>query len=262
MSPPVITSLSAGPQGTNQGNLGQTLTIFGTGLADVTRVDVGARSVPATASPSGTTVTCVLPPGHGTVTVTVTAPDGTSNPLPFYYVDSPILTGIAPPWGPAVAPPEMTIFGRHLLTANEVLIGGVPAALTPPTSDSQVNVTAQRVSPVGAIPWVQMKDVSVRTAGGTATAPDAFTFFDPPVIEALAPTTALAGTQILVQGTAFVSPTIRAHFVSGGTQRDGTVVVNSSALLLVTVPSGLTGTADVHVDTLGGRSNAASFTYQ
>ncbi|MEO3871743.1 IPT/TIG domain-containing protein [Nonomuraea sp. B12E4] len=262
MPPPLITSLAAGPQGTNQGNSGQTLTIDGAGLTGVTHVNIGARAVPVATPPSEATVTCVLPSGTGMVHVTVTGPNGTSNPLPFYYIARPIMISVAPSWQGAENPSNITVFGHRLLTANQVLIDGVTATLITPTTDSQISVSPDPIPPVGAVPWLQMKDVSIRTAGGTATLPDALTFFDPPSIESLAPDTAFAGTQIQIRGTAFVSQTIRAHFVSGDTQRDGTIVFGSSAQLVVTVPSGLTGTVDVHVDTLGGHSNAVSFTYR
>ncbi|MEW9534674.1 IPT/TIG domain-containing protein [Microbispora sp. NPDC049125] len=255
---PIITTLTAGPQGTAQGNFGQTLTITGTALTGVTDAKIGARTVPVAVNPAGTVATCSLPSGSGMVAVTVTGSGGTSNALPFYYIARPVVISLAPPAGISVTPPTVTITGRNLITTNQVMFDGMPAALLPPLTDTQITVLPGSIPELGSPPWTQIKDVSIRTAGGTVTLFQAFTFFDRPTVEALTPSTAVAGSPIYVDGSGFVSPLINVHFDGV----DAAVVVNSSLQLIVTPPSGLSGTVIVDVFTLGGTSVPVPFTYQ
>ncbi|GII32036.1 IPT/TIG domain-containing protein [Planotetraspora mira] len=103
---PVITSLSAAPQNTNQGGYGQTLTINGTGLTGTTSAKIGSRTVATSSNVGGTVVTCTIPSGCGAASVNVVSPTGAT-----------------------------------LLTTNRVQFGGVTGTLTPPTSDVEITAT-------------------------------------------------------------------------------------------------------------------------
>ncbi|WP_168221091.1 IPT/TIG domain-containing protein [Actinomadura sp. WMMA1423] len=274
MPQPVITSLEAGENGNNQGHFGQTLVIRGTDLAGATQVHIGGRTVVGTVDPSGTFITCLVPVGAGIVNVSVTGPDGTSAPpLPFYYIAAPVVLSVAPVGGSATAPPVITLLGQNLLTVRHVRIGPTEEDATEArfTSVSNTEVTAipPAVPLMGGPPWTQLENVYTTTAGGevvfpaTPTLPAGFTYYDAPVITSLVPSSGIPGSQILVNGTAFVSPLIVAHFSEDSTTPiPGTVVVNSSAQLLVTVPPGLsTDSTFVRIITLAGQSNAMRFTY-
>ncbi|MFF5211568.1 IPT/TIG domain-containing protein [Streptosporangium sp. NPDC000396] len=254
---PVITSLSAAPQGTNQGSYGQTLTINGTGLTGTTSAKIGSRTVSATVNGAGTVVTCTVPSGCGVASVTVTTAGVTSNALSFYYIDSPFVSSLNPADGSAATPPSVTIAGEILLTTNRVQVGGVTATLTTPTSDAQVSATPASVTPVGASPWTQTQSVAVRTAGGTATLANSFTFYDTPTITTLSPDNGAADTEVIITGTAFVGSAISVTF--DGVDADFSV--NSDTQILAIAPAGPTGAIDVVVTTRGGSSAAATFTY-
>ncbi|GAA2428263.1 hypothetical protein GCM10010191_46620 [Actinomadura vinacea] len=255
-----ITSLACGPQATNQGNTGQTLLINGTALTGATAAKIGTRTVSVTVNGGGTQATCTVPSGCGVQNVTITATSGTSNARPFYYISPPNLSGIDPVEGSAATPAPIAISGDSLLTTNQVSINGDPTT-APPTvsSDNLVTATADvgAITPVGANPWFQSVDVSVRTAGGTATLADAFLAYDTPVVTTLTPDTGPAGTEVVIDGQAFVSDSIQVTF--DGVQADLTAL--SDVQLLATAPTGPTGAVDVVVTTPGGSSAAVTFTY-
>jgi hypothetical protein len=254
---PVITSLSAAPQNTNQGGYGQTLTVNGTGMIGTTSAKIGARSVTASSNPAGTVVTCLVPSGCGPTTVSVVSPTGTSNGLPFYYIDPPFVSGLAPTEGSAETPVPVVIAGTTLLTTNRVQFSGVTGTLTPPTSDAQVTATPLAIAELGASPWFQTRDVSVRTAGGSVTLTNAVLLFDTPTVTDLAPDTGAAGTEVIITGTAFVGSAVNVSF--DGVDADFTL--NSDTQILATAPAGPAGAVDVVVTTPGGSSVAATFTY-
>jgi hypothetical protein len=255
---PVITSLSAAPQGTNQGSYGQTLTVNGTGMQGTTSAKIGTRTVTATANVGGTVATCTIPSSCGVANVTVTATSGTSNPLPFYYIDPPSLSDLTPTEGSAETPSAIVISGSTLLTTNRVQISAVTATLTPPTSDAQVQATPAAITPLGSTPWTQFKDVSVRTAGGSVTLANALTFYDTSTIGTLVPNAGAAGTEVIINGTAFVGSAISVTF--GGVDAE-ILGVNSDLQILAVAPTGPTGAAGVVVTTLGGASDPVTFTY-
>lgn len=253
---PVISSLSCGPQASNQGNYGQTLTINGTELTGTVSARFGTRTVTATAS-SDTVATCVVPPGCGVVNVTVTAATGTSNARPFYYIDAPVLSGLSPVETSAENPGPVTITGSDLLTANQVQFAGTPGTLTPPTSDSSITATPAPVAEVGANPWFQTQPAAVRTAGGTVTVANAVTFYDTPTIATIEPTSGEANDEVIITGTGYVGEGVSVTF--DGVEAD--FILISDLQILAFAPVGPTGDADVVVTTPGGASNAETFTY-
>ncbi|WP_203977173.1 IPT/TIG domain-containing protein [Planotetraspora silvatica] len=254
---PVITSLSAAPQNTNQGGYGQTLTINGTGLTGTTSAKIGSRTVAASSNVGGTVVTCTIPSGCGAASVNVVSPTGTSNPLPFFYIDPPFVSGLAPTEGSAATPVPVEISGATLLTTNRVQFGGVTGTLTPPTSDVEITATPLSITPLGSNPWFQTRDVSVRTAGGSLTITNAVMLFDTPEVTDLTPDTGPAGTEVVITGTAFVGSSVTVTF--DGVDADFTP--NSDTQIIATAPTGPTGEVDVVVTTPGGASAAVPFTY-
>jgi IPT/TIG domain len=85
----------------------------------------------------------------------------------------PVATSIGPATGSTVGGESVTLTGDHLAGATGVKFGETPATST--LSNSNQQVTA--VAPAGSAGAV---DVTVVTAGGTATLPGAYTYVAPP----------------------------------------------------------------------------------
>jgi hypothetical protein len=255
---PVITSLSCGPQATNQGNAGQTLTITGTGLAGSTRVRFGASGPQATPSATtATTVTCTVPSGSGVVAVAVLNGGLWSNSLSFYYIPAPSLCGLDPADGPATDPPAITLTGNNLLTANQATFAGDPVPASAGV-DGAAQATPADITEVGAPPYLQGVNVTLRTAGGTATMNGGYTAYDAPTITGVAPSSGDAGTEVLITGTGYVGPFVTVTI--GGIE--AAAVPISETQISATAPSGLTGAQDVVVTTAGGSATeVGGFTY-
>ncbi|MEU8120332.1 IPT/TIG domain-containing protein [Spirillospora sp. NPDC049024] len=247
---PVITSLSCGPQATNQGNAGQTLTITGTGLSGSTKVRFGASGPQVTPSATtATSVTCTVPAGSGVVSIAVLNGGVWSNSLTFYYIPTPSLCGLNPADGPATDPPAITLMGNNLLTANQATFDAAPVSASS-TTDNAAQATPTSITEVGAPPYFQSVTVALRTAGGTATLNDAYIAYDAPTITTVDPSSGDAGTEVLITGTGYVGPFVEVTF--GGIQAAATAI--SETQITATAPSDptLTGSQDVAVTTAGG----------
>lgn len=254
----VLTSLACGPQGTNQGNTGQTLLINGTSLTGATTAKIGTKTVSATVNGAGTQATCIVPGGCGVQNVALTATSGASNTLPFYYIPAPTLSSTSPTEGSAATPTAVTLSGNGLLTTGQVSFNGTPTTVAPTiVNDNQVTATPDAFTPVGANPWSQLVNVAIRTAGGTSTLTGALIAYDTPVVTTLGTTSGSAGIDVTLTGQAFVSGSIQVTF--GGVQADFTAI--SDTEISATVPAGPTGAVNVIVITPGGSSAPVTFTY-
>src|SRR5262249_5379986 len=100
ISPPVVSGISR-----TTGARGDTITVSGSGFTGVTGVGFGATGASSLSPDTDTQLTAVVPPGSGTVDVTVTTPGGTSATSPadqFTYAAAPpppVVSGIAPTTG-------------------------------------------------------------------------------------------------------------------------------------------------------------------
>ncbi|WP_040840876.1 IPT/TIG domain-containing protein, partial [Nocardia brevicatena] len=138
---PVITSLTPSfgpPAGFNS------VVITGSGYANVGPLTVrfGANATTFTID-SDTQITAIVPPGTGTVNVTVQALlDGTSNPMPYTYGPAPVptLTSITPTSGSAAGGTSVVLTGTNFTGATAVSFGGTPA--TSFTVNSSTQITA------------------------------------------------------------------------------------------------------------------------
>ncbi|MGF6897551.1 hypothetical protein ABIA39_007924, partial [Nocardia sp. GAS34] len=176
---PVITSLNppfGPPAGLNS------VIIEGSGFANVGPLTVrfGTTATTFTIN-SDTQITAIVPPGTGTVNVTVQALlDGTSNPLPYTYgVIVPTLTSISPASGSAAGGTTVVLTGTNLTGVTAVSFGGTPAASF--TVNSSTQITA--VTPAHSAGTVS---VTVTAAGGTSNGV-AFTYIAVPVLTAVTP---------------------------------------------------------------------------
>jgi RHS repeat-associated protein len=252
---PGITALSpaAGPTAG-----GTTATITGAGFTGATQVAVGA--VGATFKVvSDSQISVTLPPGSGTVALSVRTPAGrsaTAAAAHFTYANGPVVTSVAPSIGPAAGGTTVTVNGAGFTGTTAVSFGATPATGVTVASDSQLTATA----PAGSA----TADIMVTAPAGTSgiNAADRYTYAPVPKVGSiLSPSGSSAGgTTVAVTGTGFVSGATTVAF--GSTSARGVHVLSSTALEALAPPG--TGTVDITVATPGGRGNpngADRYTY-
>jgi len=170
-APPTVTGISpaSGPA-----SGGTSVTVTGSGFTDVVAANFGSVAAAKFSPVRDTQITCVSPPGTGTVdVVVVTASGGASDTSPadqFTYIPPPAVTGISPNSGPAAGSTSVTITGTHFSGATAVTFGPNAASSVKPGSDTQIVA----VSPAG----VGSVDVVVTTPSGPSTTSpaDRFTY--------------------------------------------------------------------------------------
>ncbi|MEU4862512.1 IPT/TIG domain-containing protein [Kitasatospora aureofaciens] len=248
---PVITSLTPNQGPTSGGN---TVTISGTNLSGATSVLFGTHAATITAN-TATQITVTAPAGAAqSVNVTVTTSAGTSNPLPYFYVAAPAITGLIPTMGPSGGGNTVTIFGSGLALTSAVHFGAAAATNITVISDSQITVTA----PVGTGTVL----VTATTPGGTSTVGLGnayYTYVAPPVITSLSPAqgSVSGGDDVLIRG----SNLTYTDAVFFGTAPASFAAV-SDTMVVTTSPPGTVGPVTVTVHSPGGTSNGATFQYQ
>ncbi|MFE7802524.1 ice-binding family protein [Nocardia sp. NPDC057440] len=248
---PVITSLTPSfgpPAGFNS------VIIAGSGFSNVGPLAVRFGTTATTFTiDSNTQLTAIVPPGTGTVNVTVQVLlDGTSNPLPYTYgVPAPTLTSISPGSGSAAGGTAVVLTGTNLTGATAVSFGGTPA--TSFTVNSSTQITA--VTPAHSAGTVS---VTVTTAGGTSNSV-AFTYIAVPTLTSITPSSGppSGGTVVVLTGTGLTGATA----VNFGATPSTLFVVNSSTQITALAPAHSAGTVSVTVTTVGGTSNGVAYTY-
>lgn len=122
---PILTSVTPN---SGQTTGGTPVTLTGTGFLGATAVQFGTAAAGYTVV-SDTEISATSPAGAGTVAVTVTAPSGTSNGVPYTYITIPIpaLTSLTPSAGPRYGGTPVTLTGTGLSNVTSVQFGGVPA---------------------------------------------------------------------------------------------------------------------------------------
>ncbi|MGW7639944.1 IPT/TIG domain-containing protein [Streptomyces decoyicus] len=236
----------------NQGPIsgGNTVTLTGVNLTGATAVTFGTTPATSFTVVSPTQITAVVPVGPaGPVTLTVTTPGGTSSlQSAYFYVNTPILTAVAPPSGPLSGGNTVTLTGANLIEATAVRFGTTAATAFTVVSDTRITA----VVPAGA---AGPADVTVTTAGGTSNAVS-YAYLPAPVVATLIPnqgptsggiTFTLTGTH-LAQATAVLV---------GGSPAGFTVVSDSH--IVVDAPPGAPGPLDVTVTTPGGISSPVTY---
>jgi hypothetical protein len=154
---PALSTVSPS-QGSTAG--GTTVTLTGAGLTGATAVNFGATPAASFTVDSDTQITAVTPAGTGIVSITVTGPGGTSNPVTFTYVVVPTITSISPTSGVTAGGNNVTITGTAFTGPLTVQFG---ATATTFTIDSPTQITA--VAPARSAGTVQ---VTVTGSGGTS----------------------------------------------------------------------------------------------
>ncbi|MFF2143683.1 IPT/TIG domain-containing protein [Kitasatospora sp. NPDC058190] len=253
--PPVLfaDSPNAGPAAG-----GNTVTLTGLGLNAATQVLFG--SAPATIVAGdvlGFSLVVVAPPGSGTVAVTVTTPNGTSNPVAYTYLvvsppPAPNPTAITPVSGPVTGGTVFVITGTGLAGAS-VTFGGTPATVLASTANVIAGLTPAHAA--GNVPVV------VTTAGGSASVPGGFTYLAPapPVVTAaITPSVSIpaGGGVFTIVGTNLTGATVTVGSTAA------TVTTNTGTVITGIIPAGTPSTTvNVTVTTPGGTVFAGTMTY-
>jgi hypothetical protein len=250
---PTITSFTPVVGPTSGGTV---VTITGTNLTGTTSVTFGGASNGSPTNVNSSTVTA-LTPAHaaGGVAVAVTTPGGTVTASQLYtYLGPPVVnpTGINPHEGPTAGGTTVTITGSDLTGTTNVTFGTTPGTDITNISDNEITV----VDPAHAAGSV---NVNVTATGGTATAPQQFTYVAPASLSTIVPNSGptSGGTSVTITGSGFTGAT-SATF--DGTPATSFSVVNDTHITAVT-PAGVAGNQPVVVNNLAGPSNALAFDY-
>ncbi|MFH8381611.1 IPT/TIG domain-containing protein, partial [Kitasatospora sp. NPDC018058] len=253
--PPVlfVDSPNAGPAAG-----GDTVTLTGLGLNAATQVHFG--SAPATIVSGdvlGFSLVVVAPPGSGTVAVTVTTPNGTSNPVAYTYLvasptPAPNPAAITPVSGPVAGGIPFVITGTGLAGAS-VTFGGAAATVLASAPNVIAGLTPAHAA--GTVPVV------VTTVGGSASVPGGFTYLSsaPPVVTTpITPVVSIpaGGGVFTIVGTGLTGAT-----VTFGTTT-ATITTNTGTVITGIIPAGTAGTTvPVTVTTPGGTVSGGTMTY-
>lgn len=237
---------------------GNTVVVYGAGFLDVTAVRFGSwEAIGFTVVTTGQ-INAVVPPGVGTVPVTVTTPGGTSNATVTYtYVGAPVtpaLTSVVPSEGPLQGGNTVTLHGSGLTGTYLVLFGGNPA--TSFTVDSPVRITA--VAPAGPAGAAAVRVITPGGVGGPVT----YFYTAGPVLASIAPAEGpvTGGTTVVLTGSSLTG----VQAVRFGAQNAPSFTVDSSTQITAVSPAGPAGGGTVPVTVVppGGTSGPVSFTYR
>jgi IPT/TIG domain len=201
-SAPVVLSLKPA-EGAQSG--GTKVKIKGEHLKGATIVDFGSTPVTlAKPNKSETALTAVSPAGTGTVDITVTTPEGSSEPVPAdlfaYRSTSPEVSKISPTQGPAKAQRKVAINGSGFTGATAVHFGSISVPFKE-VKGTRITVTAPIAQETGPV------DITVTTPQGTseATPGDRYDFeAEVPAVEETSPEIGSTGETVTLEGEGFV----------------------------------------------------------
>ena len=255
---PAVTSVApdAGPVAG-----GTTVTVTGSGLAQVDAVGFGTGTVSSFTVASDSSLTFSTPPhASGLVPITVTSPGGTSvvgAGDSFKAEPVPVVTSITPDAGPTKGKTRVTLTGKGLGNVTAVYFGSVRAGGFQRVSRTELLINAPPGA--GSVP------VTVTGPGGVSAvgATDWFDHVAPAVVTSVSPNRSApgGGTTVVVQGENFIG----VQAVDFATVPGTDVRVESPTLLTVDAPPHPAGHVMLSVVALGGSSkgsSAAAFLYR
>jgi uncharacterized delta-60 repeat protein len=178
VTPPAVTAVSPAIGATAGGT---SVTITGTGFANVTGVKFGANAAASFVVNSATQITAVTPvgtAGTASVTVQVGGAGSAANTL-FTYVAAPAVTAVNPALGTTLGGQTVTLTGANLSLVSSVTFGGVAA--TSFTVQSPTSLTA--VTPAS---FAGAVSVGVVSPGGASPANSLYTYVAPATVTTLA----------------------------------------------------------------------------
>jgi hypothetical protein len=165
-------------------------------------------------------------------------------------VPLPAIASVSPATGPASGGTAFTINGSNLNGATSVKVGGVAATALVISATSISGKT-----PIGA---AGARDVSVTTAGGTATKAGAFVYVASPTIASVSPSSGplVGGTAITIAGANLAGAKVTIDGVAA------TIVSATAGSISAKTPAGTVGAKSVVVTTVGGVATKLNgFTY-
>lgn len=206
----------------------------------------------------GTTATCRVPGGTGTVDLLYVAADGQVAVLPaaFTFKPLPTLSSFTPTVGPGAGRIDMTVTGSGFETEAqglyEILVGGVPASRV--AVESPTKVTCRIPAHVAGPKSVVLRN----PCGQTVTAPGVFTYSSLLAISTILPEAVpvFGGVPVTVYGAGFTaSDTVHV----AGSPVASTPVLFSGAVIGHRIPGSAIlarppGAVDVEVRASGGAS--------
>ncbi len=229
---------------------GLDVVIKGRNLTGVKRVLFGATKA-ANVRVKSARKLVVRAPAHeaGLVRVRVVTKHGgskQSEATHFTYVTpAPALSRLSPRTGPTAGGTTVTITGRDLSGATSVRFGSTSATSFHVTSPTTITATSPG-RPVGPV------NITVTTAGGSATLDDGYSYVAAPRLSFVDPGSGpLVATPVTLVGTAL---TADAHVTFGGAPAVVLSASSDGTELTVNTPGHAAGFADVIVTTAGGSS--------
>jgi hypothetical protein len=256
---PTVTSVSPG---VGPATGGGTVTISGNVFTGATAVTFGTVQATSFTVNSATSITATVPPGSGTVDVTVTTPSGRSPTAVadrYIYQLTPTIAKLSPKSGLTIGGTVVTISGSEFTAASKVAFGPANAIEFTVKSSTSIVATAPP-SAAGAV------DVSVTNTAGTSAASSTDRFKFLPIVEAVTPNagSTLGGASVTVTGKGFALGSTATTF-RFGTVLGRSVNCTSSTTCIVSAPKHELGTIDVRV-TVNKQSSAINapgdqFTY-
>ncbi|MFI9354599.1 IPT/TIG domain-containing protein [Streptomyces lydicus] len=238
--------LSATPRSARPG---RTVVIFGCKVNRARAVSFGGTPAESFTVVSDNVILAVVPPGSGTVPLTVTTPAGTSNAVQFTYLSPPVIKAIAPQAGDPAGGSDIIVIGSGFGAATAVDFGGTPAAGFTVASDTLMGITSP--------PGTGTVQVTVTAPGGTSNGvPFTYSASLPPRLLTATPQRARPGDTVVIFGC----KVNRARTVSFGGTPAESFTAESDNVLLAVVPLGH-GTVPLTVTTPAGTSNPVQFTY-
>jgi hypothetical protein len=248
---------------------GNSVTITGTNFSNASTVKFGSVAATVTSfAGAPTQLTATAPTGAAgsavdvQVSIQATLPSS-STPGTFYsaavsadkytYQGPPNVNSVSPNAGSTAGGYDVKVNGSSFTGATQVAIGG-----TTLSCPSQCTVSSDTVIDVPSMPagTAGTASVVVTTPNGSNAANTLFTYYLPPSITTIAPTSGPVGTSVTITGTNFGGRVT----VAFGSNQATTFSVNSATSITAIAPPG-TGTVFVTVTTPGGSVNGGPFTY-
>lgn len=257
---PVITSIE---NDYGHPNGGETVTIRGDKFRTGATVKFGYSNATNVQVINANEITAVTPAGaQGTVTVTVTNPDGQKATTTYQYKANPVVTSIEPNNGPLAGGTLVFFKGNYFMNGITVKFGDKVAPMNTYTSATYFKVNA----PAGDTPG-PVDVVLTNPDGTTVTIPGGYTYNAPPVDElsvtSITPNTGeLAGGEaIYIDGKKFDS-NIKVYFAD---KEAPLISYYSDTRIKVQAPAGsAAGPVDVTVVNPDGKSATVTggYTYK
>jgi len=234
---PIITSITP-PSGPAAG--GTPVTISGPGfLAGLTVAFGSAKVLPENIRViNGNTIMVVTPAGSGSVSVTVSNPDGQSFTFPsgfVYQLPAPAPVSVTPNIGPSKGGSIVQISGSGFRAGLTVIFGGSAA------TNVQVNNGGTIIATTP--PGTGIVDITVKNSDGqSGTLSKGYTYVPAPTISGATPNPVnyIGGTTVTITGTGFLS----GLEVAFGTMQvpSAGIKVSGTTTVQVPAPSALAGT--------------------